>query len=73
MESAYVERGRKLIDCEKCYRLRYCGDNIYYCAFAGLNPCIRGEHTPWTNKAAKATRLESDNAEVEENSKLANE
>ena len=34
-----------MIDCEKCYRLKHCGDNIYYCPFIGVNPCIRGKHT----------------------------
>jgi hypothetical protein len=40
-----VEGAENVIDCEKCYRLKSCGDR-YYCAFIGLNPCIRGEHTP---------------------------
>lgn len=52
MESADVERGRKLIDCEKCYRLRYCGDNIYYCSFAGQNPCIMGLHTKYISRVS---------------------
>lgn len=40
-----VEGAENVIDCEKCYRLKSCGDK-YYCAFISLNPCIRGEHTP---------------------------
>ena len=58
MESADVERGRKLIDCEKCYRLKSCGDR-YYCAFIGLNPCIRGEHTPVQEYKGAANPLTS--------------
>lgn len=34
-----------MLDCRLCYRLQRCGDT-YYCAFAGQQPCIRGEiHT----------------------------
>lgn len=33
-----------MIDCLKCYRVHKCGDNVYYCPFFAVNPCVRGEH-----------------------------
>lgn len=32
------------INCLKCYRVHRCGDDLYYCPFFAVNPCIRGEH-----------------------------
>lgn len=49
---------KNVIDCEKCYRLKSCGDR-YYCAFIGLNPCIRGEHTPVQEYKGAANPLTS--------------
>lgn len=53
-----VEGAENVIDCEKCYRLKSCGDR-YYCAFIGLNPCIRGEHTPVQEYKGAANPLTS--------------
>lgn len=53
-----VEGAENVIDCEKCYRLKSCGDR-YYCAFIGLNPCIRGEHTPVQEYKSAANPLTS--------------
>ena len=53
-----VEGAENVIDCEKCYRLKSCGDR-YYCAFISLNPCIRGEHTPVQEYKGAANPLTS--------------
>ena len=43
----------KIINCLKCYRVHHCGDDVYFCPFFGINPCIRGEHAVIIKKSVK--------------------
>lgn len=51
-----------VIDCRKCYNLHRCG-GVYYCPFAGQQPCFRGKHTthlPSAEEEAKKAEFEKD-------------
>lgn len=50
----------KIINCLKCYRVHHCGDDVYFCPFFGINPCIRGEHAVIIKKSVKVKPIKQE-------------